>query len=120
MELMERKKSDKSVPSAGGSKNIKTGGINMKKALVVWGGWDGHEPQKGVSIFKPFLESAGFTVEVSDNLDVYLDREKLKTLDLIVPIWTMGVITEAQEQGLLEAVKSGVGLAGWHGCMADS
>jgi uncharacterized protein len=92
----------------------------MKKALMVWGGWDGHEPQKGVAIFKPFLESAGFTVEVSDNLDAYLDHEKLSTLNLIVPIWTMGTITEAQEKGLLEAVKSGVGLAGWHGCMADS
>src|SRR6185436_6371515 len=92
----------------------------MKKALMVWGGWDGHEPQKGVSIFKPILESAGFTVEVSDNLDAYLDHEKLSALNLIVPIWTMGVITEAQEKGLLEAVKSGVGLAGWHGCMADS
>jgi len=92
----------------------------MKKALMVWGGWDGHEPQKGVAIFKPILESAGFTVEVSDNLDAYLDHEKLSALNLIVPIWTMGVITEAQEKGLLEAVKSGVGLAGWHGCMADS
>jgi len=92
----------------------------MKKALMVWGGWDGHEPQKGVAIFKPILESAGFTVEVSDNLDAYLDHEKLSALDLIVPIWTMGTITEAQEKGLLEAVKSGVGLAGWHGCMADS
>jgi len=92
----------------------------MKKALMVWGGWDGHEPQKGVAIFKPILETAGFSVEVSDNLDSYLDHEKLKTLDLIVPVWTMGVITEAQEKGLLEAVKSGVGLAGWHGCMADS
>src|SRR5205814_4459661 len=55
-----------------------------------------------------------------DTLDAYLDADKLRRLDLIVPVWTMGTITKEQEQGLLEAVKSGVGLAGWHGTMADS
>ena len=40
--------------------------------------------------------------------------------DLVVPAWTMGQIEGEQEQGLLAAVDSGVGIAGWHGCMADS
>jgi type 1 glutamine amidotransferase len=44
----------------------------------------------------------------------------MSTLDLIVPIWTMSTITSEQEKGLLAAVQSGVGIAGWHGCMADS
>ena len=39
--------------------------------------------------------------------------------DLIVPVWTMGTITQEQE-GLLDAVRSGVGVAGWHGGMGDS
>ena len=59
-------------------------------------------------------------MEVSNTLDAYLDREKMDRLSLIVPIWTMGVITAEQEQGLLAAVKNGAGLAGWHGGMADS
>jgi type 1 glutamine amidotransferase len=59
-------------------------------------------------------------VEVSDTLDAYRDTAKLHALDLIVPIWSMGTITDEQEQGLTEAVQNGVGLAGWHGCMADS
>ena len=92
----------------------------MKKALFVWGGWEGHEPKKGADIFAPYLQEQGYEVEVSDTLDSYLDTEKLKELDLIVPIWTMGTITNDQEQGLLTAIKSGVGIAGWHGCMADS
>ena len=91
-----------------------------KRALFVWGGWEGHEPHKGVELFAPLLTAAGFEVKVSDTLDAYLDVEHLKTLSLIVPVWTMGTIKREQESGLLEAVKSGVGVAGWHGCMADS
>ena len=56
----------------------------------------------------------------SDTLDVYLDADKMEALDLIVPIWTMGTITREQEKGLLDAVKGGVGIAGWHGGMGDS
>ncbi|EFH87974.1 ThuA domain-containing protein [Ktedonobacter racemifer] len=92
----------------------------MKSALLVWGGWEGHEPEKGAALFAPFLREQGYEVEVSDTLDAYLDEAKMQQLDLIVPIWTMGTITPEQEQGLLRAVQSGVGIAGWHGCMADS
>jgi type 1 glutamine amidotransferase len=94
--------------------------MSKKKALFVWGGWEGHEPQKGVNIFAPFLEEQGYEVEISDTLDAYLDEEKMRALSLVVPVWTMGTITREQSQGLLNAVKSGVGIAGWHGCMADS
>jgi type 1 glutamine amidotransferase len=92
----------------------------VKKAILVWGGWMGHEPDQCVAIFAPYLESQGYAVEVFDTLDVYLDADKMMGLDLIVPVWTMGTITREQEQGLLNAVKSGVGIAGWHGGMGDS
>jgi type 1 glutamine amidotransferase len=92
----------------------------MKKALMVWGGWPGHEPKQCVDIFAPFLEGQGYDVEVYDTLDAYLDEAKMRALDLIVPVWTQGTITREQETGLLEAVKSGVGIAGWHGGMGDS
>lgn len=92
----------------------------MKSALMVWGGWDGHEPKKCVDIYAPFLESKGYKVEISDKLDVYLDPGRMNSLDLIVPVWTMGTITNEQEKGLLAAVKNGAGIAGWHGGMGDS
>lgn len=92
----------------------------MKTALLVWGGWDGHEPEKGASLFSTFLEGQGYQTTVSDTLDIYLDEATMRSMDLIVPIWTMGTITHEQEQGLLSAVQAGSGLAGWHGCMADS
>lgn len=91
-----------------------------KKALIVWGGWDGHEPEQCAKIFAPILRAEGFEVEVSDTLDAYLDAVKMHALSLIVPIWTMGTISDEQLKGLLDAVKSGVGIAGWHGGMADS
>jgi len=92
----------------------------MKSALFVCGGWPGHEPEKCARIFAPFLEENGYGVEISTTLDSYLDAEKMRSLDLIVPIWTMGSITEEQERGLIGAVEGGVGLAGWHGGMADA
>ena len=91
-----------------------------KTALMVWGGWEGHEPRAGAELFSGLLRERGYSVELSDTLDAYLDTAKLNTLSLIVPIWTMGTITKEQEKGLLEAVASGVGIAGWHGTMADS
>jgi len=91
-----------------------------RSALVVWGGWEGHEPKQCVDIFAPWLESQGFKVEISHTLDAYLDLDKLKKLDLIVHIFTMSEITPEQERNLEEAVKSGVGLAGWHGGLGDA
>jgi uncharacterized protein len=92
----------------------------MKSALMVWGGWEGHQPKQCVDIFAPFLREQGFEVEIADTLDAYLDAEKLSRLSLIVPVWTMGTITREQEQGLLKAIAGGVGVAGWHGTMGDS
>src|SRR5258706_2015499 len=92
----------------------------IKKALINWGGWDGHEPQKCAELFATLLSERGFEVRVANDLAVYADKDYLQSLSLIVPIWTMSQITKEQEAGLLDAVKSGVGLAGWHGCMADS
>ncbi len=91
-----------------------------KKALITWGGWDGHTPKQSVDIFAPWLESQGFEVKIFDSLDCYADAGLMAAQDLILPVWTMSSITGEQEKGLLEAVKAGAGLAGWHGCMCDS
>lgn len=92
----------------------------MKSAIIVWGGWEGHQPQQSAELFAACLRDANYAVELSDTLDAYLDTAKVQSLDLIVPVWTMSTITAEQERGLLDAVASGVGVAGWHGCMADS
>ncbi len=91
-----------------------------KEALIVQGGWDGHEPDKVARIFRRELEADGFNVEVRDALDVFADAGRLARLSLIVPIWTMGKITAEQLKGVTEAVAAGVGLAGCHGGMCDA
>jgi type 1 glutamine amidotransferase len=91
-----------------------------RKALIVWGGWSGHEPQQVAEICDEVLQQHGFETEVSDTLDAFLDGEKLKSLDLIVPVWTMGSIKGEQLNPVCAAVKSGVGIGGCHGGMCDS
>jgi uncharacterized protein len=88
--------------------------------LVVRGGWDGHHPVESTERFIPFLESQGYAVEVSENLDSYLDAERLATTDLLVQCWTTGEITDEQVDGLRNAVAAGTGLAGWHGGIVDA
>jgi len=92
----------------------------MKKALIIWGGWDGHSPLQSVEKFAPFLQASGFEVRMENSLDVLLDADYLKTVSLIVPCWTMGELSPEQEKGLLEAVRAGTGTAGWHGGMGDA
>ncbi|MEA3406488.1 MAG: ThuA domain-containing protein [Chloroflexota bacterium] len=91
----------------------------MKRALIVQGGWEGHEPEQVAEILKGALETEDFEVEVRDTLDAFKELD-LQTFDLIVPIWTMGHIESEQLTPLLEAVRSGVGIAGVHGGMADA
>lgn len=91
-----------------------------KKAFITWGGWDGHEPEQTSAIFAKLLEGKGFSVERVNTLDPLADGEKLKRFDLIVPVWTMSSIGAEQLNGLLEAVRSGVGIGGWHGGMGDA
>lgn len=45
----------------------------MKSALIVTGGWDGHEPRKCGLIMADVLKKAGFDLVVADTLDAYLD-----------------------------------------------
>jgi type 1 glutamine amidotransferase len=92
----------------------------MKNALIVWGGWDGHEPKQCAEFFAPKLKERGFNVEISATLDVFLDAAKMAKVDLIVPIWTCGTMTAEQSKGAVDAVLGGVGIAGFHGGMCDA
>lgn len=87
----------------------------MSAALVVRGGWAGHQPVAATELFLPALRDAGVDVTISESLDVYADADRLRAFDLIVQCWSIGALTEQQCTGLVTAVRSGVGFAGWHG-----
>jgi uncharacterized protein len=90
----------------------------VSDALIVWGGWDGHHPAEFAEHTAELLRSEGFSVEVTDSLDAL--RDDLDRLSLIVPIWTMGTIAPEQLAALVDAVRTGVGLAGFHGGAGDA
>jgi type 1 glutamine amidotransferase len=100
--------------------DLGSAGPSEKKVLFVYGGWEGHQPVKCRDLFVPWMRSQGWNVTVSDSQDVYADKELMGSLDLVVQIWTMGTISQENLAGLLEAVKGGVGIAGWHGGLGDA
>ena len=89
------------------------------KALIVWGGWLGHEPEKCADIVANMLEGNGFEVQVASTTRAFADPG-LSDLSLIVPIYTMSKIEKDECANLTAAVQSGVGLAGFHGGMCDA
>lgn len=91
----------------------------MRKALIVWGGWQGHEPEKCAGIIRGWLEEDGFVVETATETSTFGDPA-IRDLDLIVPIYTMSKIEKGDAVNLAAAIEGGVGLAGHHGGMADA
>ncbi|WIB60999.1 ThuA domain-containing protein [Curtobacterium sp. MCLR17_007] len=92
----------------------------QRQALVVRGGWDGHQPVETTDAFVPFLRDNGFDVAVHDSTAVYADPSVMDTVDLIVQVVTMSTIADDEFAGLQRAVLGGAGLAGWHGGIADA
>ena len=94
--------------------------LKGKKILMVYGGWEGHQPDKFTKKVADWLKAEGAEVQIFDSLGVYKDEKLMSSIDLIVPYWTMGKISKEEEAGLLKAVKNGVGIAGCHGGLGDS
>jgi type 1 glutamine amidotransferase len=90
-----------------------------KKALIAWGGWQGHTPEQSAKIVRTLLERIGFDVTLGEGTAMFADP-KLSAFDLIVPVITMSTIEKAELQNLVLAVRQGSGLGGFHGTMCDS
>jgi uncharacterized protein len=91
----------------------------MREALIVWGGWSGHEPEQCAGIVAGMLEGEGFKVHV-ENTTAAFAHAGVAGMSLIVPILTMSKIEKNQLDNLTNAVRGGVGLAGFHGGMCDA
>ena len=92
----------------------------MKKALIFWGGWSGHDPENVSLRFQRILERNGFAVDRCEGVACLEDKEALLGYDLIVPCVTCGVLPGECEKNISYAVSRGVGLAGCHGGMCDA
>jgi type 1 glutamine amidotransferase len=91
----------------------------MREAMIVWGGWSGHEPDQGAKIVSEMLTGHGFKVRVETSTKAFADPA-IADLSLIVPIITMARIEKDELANLTHAVREGVGLAGFHGGMCDT
>jgi type 1 glutamine amidotransferase len=91
-----------------------------KTALIVRGGWPGHQPVETTNAFVPFLEANGFAIQISETAAVFADAELMHTVDLVLLCVSMGTIERDEITGLRSAVANGTGLAGWHGGIVDA
>jgi type 1 glutamine amidotransferase len=91
----------------------------MREAMIVWGGWMGHEPDQAAKIVSDMLTEHGFKVRVETSTKAFADPA-IADLSLIVPIITMAKIEKDEVANLTGAVRDGVGLAGFHGGMCDA
>lgn len=91
----------------------------MREAMIVWGGWMGHEPDQAAKIVSDLLTAHGFEVRVEASTKAFADPA-IADLSLIVPIITMAKIEKDELANLTSAVREGVGLAGFHGGMCDA
>ena len=94
--------------------------LNNKNVLVIWGGWEGHKPDLFESHVEKWLISENANYQINNSLNAYNNFEELIKYDLIIQSVTLGQISENQEANLVKAVRSGVGIAGAHGGLADS
>ena len=60
----------------------------MKKALIVFGGWPGHEPEICSKIISGWLEKDGYEVRIEYQVSAFAEDYVLE-MDLIIPIVTM-------------------------------
>lgn len=90
------------------------------KALITWGGWEGHQPDLVADIFRKIIANAGGSSVVTDSLACFDDPNALKDYDLIIPVWTMSDISREAATNVSEAVAHGTGIAGCHGGMCDA
>lgn len=91
----------------------------MREAMIVWGGWEGHDPEECAAIYRRWLHEDGFSVRMETDTAAFADPS-IHDLSLIVPICTRSRIGDEEVANLTRAVENGVGLAGHHGGMSDA
>ncbi len=89
----------------------------MKRALIVSGGYEPHEPMAVAELLAEVLRDEDFEVEVARSLDAFADAPLLSRQNLIIPNWTSAQASREAVQPLLDAVQAGTGAAGLHGGM---
>lgn len=94
--------------------------IQGKNILIVYGGWEGHQPEIFAHKIADWFNSKSANVTLSKDTEIYTQKELMKKIDLVINHITMSEMSYQASEGLREAVASGTGLAGCHGGLGDS
>lgn len=86
----------------------------MKQALIIWGGWVGHEPETLANRLELELINKNYKVKSTNDFAILLN-EDMHVYDVIIPIWSCGIKSDLYLNELLDAIKAGVGLFTFHG-----
>jgi type 1 glutamine amidotransferase len=91
-----------------------------KNVLIVYGGWNGHQPEVFAKKIASWLENQRANVTLSESTASYVEKELMQSLDLVIQHITMSKMSNRESRGLRDAIARGVGLAGCHGGLGDS
>lgn len=94
--------------------------LKGKKILVVYGGWEGHQPKVFAEKITKWLLDQKAEVKLVKGTSIYTDSNVMNDLDLIIQHITMSKMSPLETKGLISAIARGVGLAGCHGGLGDS
>ena len=94
--------------------------LKGKKILVVYGGWEGHQPKIFADKITKWLLDQKAEVKLVKGTSIYTDSNVMNDLDLIIQHITMSKMSPLETKGLINAIARGVGLAGCHGGLGDS
>ena len=94
--------------------------LKGKKILVVYGGWEGHQPKIFAEKITKWLLDQKAEVKLVKGTSIYTDSNVMNDLDLIIQHITMSKMSPLETKGLINAIAGGVGLAGCHGGLGDS
>jgi uncharacterized protein len=89
----------------------------LSKALIVYGGWEGHAPKEGADIVAGLLRTAGLEVEQTTDFSAF---GRAADYDLVVPniTWHTSMDTPVDPKDidrLVAAVRAGTGFGTFHG-----
>ena len=94
--------------------------LKGKKILVVYGGWEGHQPKIFADKITKWLLDQKAEVKLVKGTSIYTDSNVMNDLDLVIQHITMSKMSPLETKGLINAIARGVGLAGCHGGLGDS
>ncbi len=91
----------------------------MKRALIVYGGLELHEPEAGARLVGGWLEAEGFAVTLTGDYEA-LGAPDIASYDLVMPQVTGETLSREASIGLVAAVAEGTGIAAFHHGLATS